>query len=406
MRVLAIGTLDTKGLELQYLVEELKRGGLGVLTLDAGVMGEPSFSPSIAREEVAKRGGGSLDDLRESQDRFKAVSIMSRGAAVIAKELFRSGEINGVIAVGGSSGAAIATAAMLALPFGAPKLLISPAASRAMEAFVATKDVTILNSVIDIEGLNRISRKVLSCGARAMVGMLTGGAAGAEGGAGGGDSTRLVAASMMGVTTPCVSRVRHVLEESGVEVVVFPAIGSGGMALESMIDDGLVDGVLDMTTGEIVNHLVGGICDAGPNRLAAAARRGVPQVVSCGALDFVNFLAGRIPDQLKGRQLHEHNPAITLMRTTPEENAEAGRAIAEKLNAGAGETLVLIPNKGFSALDVEGGPFWDPKADQAFVDALDLALWPGSAEIRKLDLHINDPGFADEAVGWLMRKLR
>jgi uncharacterized protein (UPF0261 family) len=401
MKVLAIATLDTKGRELQYLVEEMEKGGLEAVTLDSGVMGEPFFAASITREEVAEKGGGSLDDLQATGDRFKAVSTMSQGSAAFARELFERGEIAGVIAVGGSSGAAIATAAMLVLPFGVPKLLISPAASKAMETFVATKDVTILNSVIDIEGLNRISRKVLSNGARAMGGML----AGADAQTLKADSTKLVAATMMGVTTPCVSRARHAMEEHGLEVVVFPAIGSGGKALESMIEDGLVDGVLDMTTGEIANHLVGGTCDAGPNRLGAAGKKGVPQVVSCGALDFVNFLAGRIPDQFKARRFHEHNPAITLMRTTAEENRGTGRAMAEKLNLGTADTLVMIPLQGFSALDVEGGPFWDPEADQAFVDALESALLPGKAEVRKLDLHINAPGFADEAVGWLEDKL-
>jgi uncharacterized protein (UPF0261 family) len=404
MRVLAIATLDTKGEELRYLVDEMRRGGLDSLILDSGVMGDPAFAPSISSSEVARRGGEPLESLRAGNDRNRAVTVMAQGAAAIASELFERTEIGGVIAVGGSSGATIATAAMAALPFGVPKLLVSPSASRIMESSAATTDLTIMNSIIDIEGLNRITRQILRNAAGAMVGMLASTRLDVTTNRPN-DSRKLVAATMMGVTTPCVSRARHTMEEHGFEVIVFPAVGSGGRTLEHLAGQGLIDGILDLTTGEIANRLVGGICDPGPDRLEAAGNRGIPRVVSCGAIDFVNFRAGQIPEEFQSRHLLAHNPAITLMRTTVDENRLTGEAIAEKLNRGMGGTAAMIPLKGFSALDVEGGPFWDPEADDAFITALEQNLAPGKATLYKFDLHINDPEFADQAVAWLEDRL-
>jgi uncharacterized protein (UPF0261 family) len=303
----------------------------------------------------------------------------------------------GVLGLGGSAGTTIATEAMRALPIGVPKLCVSTLASGQTRGFVGDKDILLLNSVVDVLGVNRLSRLVLSNAAHAMAGMVL-----RAGEAGGHDDKPLVAATMFGVTTPCVERAKRELEAHGLEVLVFHATGAGGQAMESLVEDGLVSGVLDITTTELADELVGGVLSAGPDRLAAAARAGVPQVVSVGALDMVNFHGlASVPERFRGRRLHAHNANVTLMRTTSEECAALGRELGDKVAAARGPAEILLPARGVSALDREGAAFDDPAARRALHDA--VRVHAGAAPVRELDLHINDEAFALEAARTLLR---
>jgi uncharacterized protein (UPF0261 family) len=404
--VLLIGTLDTKGTELAFVRDLVTGRGARALVLDAGVLGEPAFAPGVSAfapdvsaAAVAEAGGGSLSALRGQGDRGVALEVMARGAAGVARRLAAEGRIDAVLGLGGSSGTAIATAAMRELPAGLPKVMVSTVASGQVGPYVGVKDVTMMYSIVDIAGLNRISRRILANAAGAVCGML-------EQAVPSGDERPLVAATMFGVTTPCVERVRAQLEEAGYEVLVFHATGSGGRAMEGLIDAGFVAGVADVTTTEWADELVGGVLTAGPERLDAAARTGVPQVVSCGALDMVNFgPRATVPAAFEGRLMHVHNPAVTLMRTTPAECARLGEIIAAKLNRSAGPTTLVLPLRGVSALDREGQAFFDPAADAALFGALREHVG-GNVQLVELDLHINDPAFADAVATRLLTVMR
>lgn len=389
--VIIIGTLDTKGEECLFVRQRLEAEGLATLMMDAGVLGEPTGAPEIARDEVARKGGVELDALQKERDRGKSIEVMAAGAAAIVRELFEAGKIHGVISFGGSAGTTIGTAAMRALPVGVPKLMVSTLASGQTRPYVGTRDIAMLHSVVDIAGLNRVSVRVLSNAAAAMAGMVKAGeVAGRE-------EKPLVAATMFGVTTPCVTGVRKILEERGYEVVVFHATGAGGQAMESLIADGHLAGVLDITTTELADELVGGILSAGPERLEAAGRCGVPQLVCPGALDMVNFgPLESVPEKFASRRLYRHNPTVTLMRTTENECAELGRMIARKLNRARGPVTFVMPLGGVSALDAEGQPFYSPQANRAFLEALKSHLSP-TVRLVELDAHINDAAFAEEA---------
>ncbi|MDK2785162.1 MAG: hypothetical protein PWR11_1028 [Bacillota bacterium] len=386
--VVVLGTMDTKGRELGYVRDVIRAQGVDALLVDMGVLEPPAVTPDITREEVAEAAGIDLEALAAKRDRGEAVAAMTRAAAVIARKLYEEGRLDGIISLGGSAGTTIGTSAMQALPVGVPKVMVSTLASGDTRPYVGTKDITMMYSVVDIAGLNRLSRRILGNAARAIAGMVKAEKDEAA------DDKPIITATMFGVTTPCVTFAREYLESRGYEVLVFHATGSGGRAMEGLIEDGFVSGVLDITTTEWCDELVGGVLSAGPHRLEAAGKRGIPQVVSVGALDMVNFGPPEtVPEKFKGRRFYQHNPTVTLMRTTPEECAELGRIIAEKLNAATGPTVVVLPLKGVSMIDAEGKPFYDPEADAALFDALRDNLRP---EIRlvELDNHINDPEFA------------
>jgi uncharacterized protein (UPF0261 family) len=290
---------------------------------------------------------------------------------------------------------------MRALPFGIPKLMVSTLASGQVRQYVGVRDIFMLNSVVDISGLNRISRTVLANAAAAMIGMVRGQESGIRGQ--GAEGKSILAATMFGVTTPCVEAGRAILESAGFEVLVFHATGTGGMTMESFINDGLVQGVLDITTTELADELVGGVLTAGRDRLTAAGQKGIPQVVSLGALDMVNFGPPEtVPEKFRGRRFYQHNPSVTLMRTTPEENDRLGKEIAEKASAARGPTAVLVPLRGVSAIDREGQPFWWPEADQALFQSLRNWISP-QVKLLDLDLHFNDPNFARAAAETLLQ---
>jgi uncharacterized protein (UPF0261 family) len=390
--VALVGTLDTKGPDFAFLADRLRAAGAEVIVIDAGT-GEPDgLIPDIDGEAVAAAAGSTRAGLRAAADRGRAVTEMGRGAAAVVADLVARGRVGGVLAAGGSGGSSIAAQVMAGLPVGLPKLLVSTMASGDVSPYVGAKDVCIMYSVVDVAGINRISRLVLGNAAAAMAGMV---AAQAGLPATDPDNRPLIVASMFGVTTPAVETARARLAELGYEVLVFHATGAGGRALEALAGARLVSGVLDLTTTELADDLVGGVLSAGPDRLTAAGAAGLPQVIAPGALDMVNFgPPGTVPGQFGGRLFFEHNPAVTLMRTTAGEMAELGGRIGRKTAAATGLAEVFWPERGISALDAEGQPFWDPAADAACLAALDRELTAAGRTLRRVDAHINDPRFA------------
>jgi len=400
MPVLLFATLDTKGHEAVFVRDELRAAGVEVVLVDCGVLGEPAVRPDVARDELFRAAGTTLAAVRAANERGEAVNAAARGARVLAKRFHAEGKLAGVFGLGGSAGTTIGTAAMRALPLGVPKLMVSTLASGAVGHFVGSADVLMMNSVVDISGLNRISRAVLARAAQAMAGMAKGALPAASAG-----ERPLVTATMFGVTTPCVERARAVLEAAGYEVLVFHATGTGGRTMEALIDSGLVAGVLDVTTTELADELVGGVLSAGPERLTAAARAGIPQVVSVGALDMVNFLGfDTVPARFAQRKFHRHNANVTLMRTTPAENAALGRELATKVAHSKGPARILLPLRGLSAIDREGQSFDDPEARAALYAA--IRAHAGSVPVRELDLHLNDAAFAEALANELLTLLR
>ena len=388
MAVVVVGTLDTKGEEIGFARDVLEARGVDVHVVDVGVMGDPEFEPDTTASEVAEAAGTTLDALREAGDRGEAIEAMGEGASAVTTRLHDEGRLDGVLGLGGSGNTSIATAAMRALPVGVPKVMVSTMASGDTEPYVGARDVMMLYSVADIEGLNRLSRQVIANAALAMVGMVTNDPDVEV------EDKPTVGITMFGVTTPCVQAAREYLEERGYETIVFHATGTGGRAMESLVEEGVIDGVLDVTTTEWADELVGGVLSAGPDRLEAAGAAGIPQVVSTGALDMVNFgPRDSVPEEFDGRQFHVHNPQVTLMRTTPGENAELGQIVAEKLNAATGPTALALPLGGVSMLDVEGEDFHDPEADRALFDALREGI-DDDVELLEMDTDVNDEEFA------------
>jgi len=388
MSIVIIGTLDTKGEELSFARDVIEDQGVDIHFVDTGVMGDHDIEPETTAEEVAKAGGGTLEDLREGGDRGEAMDVMGRGAAAITRELHEDGTLEGVLGLGGSGNTSIATTAMRALPYGVPKVMVSTMASGDVRPYVEARDIMMMYSVADIEGLNQLTRQIISNAALAMVGMVANEPDVEV------EDKPTIGVTMFGVTTPCAQRAREYLENEGYEVLVFHATGTGGTAMGNLVEQGIIDGVLDITTTEWADELVGGELSAGPERLEAPGKKGIPHVVSTGALDMVNFGPPEsVPEEFEDRKFHQHNPQVTLMRTTPEENAELGRIIAEKLNQASGPTALYLPLKGVSMIDVEGEDFYDPEADQELFDALRENIGD-NVEFFEIDTDINDDEFA------------
>lgn len=389
-KVAVVGTLDTKGEEFQYVRDIIEGEGLETIVIDAGVMGEPFFEPDVERSVVAEAGGESIEKLVEAADRGHSMEVMSEGAAVVVEELFEEGEIAGIISLGGSAGTTIGTTAMKRLPVGIPKVMVSTLASGDTRPYVGTKDITMMYSVVDILGVNSLSSNILANAAFAVAGMVNGKKPEPK------EKRPLIAATMFGVTTPCVEKAREYLEEKGYEVLVFHATGTGGRAMENLVEEGFITGVLDLTTTELCDELVGGVLSAGPDRLEAAGKKGVPQVVSTGALDMVNFgPMDSVPEKFKDRNLYKHNPTVTLMRTNVEENRKLAEIIAEKLNKTEGKTALFLPLKGVSMIDAEGQPFYGAEEDKVLFDTLREKIDQDKVELIEKDLHINDQEYAE-----------
>ena len=398
--VCIVGTMDTKGVEFAFIKSQIEAAGVSTCVINTGILGEPQLTPDISADEVAQAGGASLQALRDEGDRGNSVAVMAQGAAALVAAGHATGEIDGIISLGGSAGTTIGTTAMQAVPVGVPKIMVSTLASGDTSPYVQSKDICMMYSVVDIAGINRLSRQILANAAGAIVGMVNADAPAATA------DKPLIAATMFGVTTPCVTKAREVLEAAGYEVLVFHATGTGGQAMEDLVKGGFLAGVLDVTTTELADELVGGVLSAGPDRLEAAGETGVPQVVAPGALDMVNFgPPDTVPEQFSDRLFYQHNPTVTLMRTTPEETTELGRIMARKLSEAKGPTTVIIPTRGVSAIDQTGQPFDSPEARTAWIENLKAHIGD-NVTVIEMDAHINDDEFATKLAETLLASIQ
>lgn len=391
--IVLVGSLDTKGAEYQFARDTLRSLGVDTVVVDTGVRGAPTFHPDVRAADVAAAAGTDLATLRETGSRADALAAMARGATAVVGRLLAERRLDGAFALGGSGNTAVAATAFRSLPIGVPKLIVSTmTAGGNLRDFVGDSDMVMAASVVDIAGLNRISRTVISNAAAAIAGM-----AAAPPSAAGGDRP-LIAASMIGLTTRAVTAARHRLEELGCEVVVYHMTGAGGAAMEALIDRGLVVGVLDLTTSELADELGGGVCSAGPDRLRAAARRGIPQVVAPGGLDMINFAGrGTVPERYAQRVIHSHSNEITLVRTSVAESAELGRQLVERIGEPTGSPrassapVILLPSGGLSAIDVDGHAFRDAEADAALALAVRAAARDQDVRVVDVDGNMDSP---------------
>jgi uncharacterized protein (UPF0261 family) len=397
--VVIIGALDTKGHEFAFIKDLVEKEGLKTLVVDFGVMGEPTLKPDVARAEVAAAGGGKLDQLRSGDRKDEAMKVMSTGLAVMVRKLFDGGKLQGIIGMGGTGGTSVATSAMRTLPVGVPKVMVSTVGGGDVSAYAGTKDITFVPSIVDVAGFNRISRTIYANAAGAIAGMTKVDVPPAKA------EKPLVTASMFGNTTACVDKARGILESKGFEVLVFHATGTGGKTMESLIADGYIAASLDITTTELADEVCGGVFTAGPDRMLAAARAGIPTVLVPGCVDMCNFWAlSTVPEKYRNRNLYQWNPNVTLMRTNVEENRIMGKMIARAANESEGPVAILLPLKGVSMLDSPGNAYWDPEADRACYDAIKANVKPGISVIE-LDNNINDPKFAAKAAETLLGML-
>jgi len=397
--IVVVGALDTKGIEFQFVRDMIRANNLEALVVDFGVMGDPLFVPDVSADEVARAGGSSLSELRAKADKTFAMRTMSAGLAKVVADIHAAGRLGGILGMGGGGGTSVATAAMRALPTGIPKLMVSTLASGDIAPYVGSRDIAMMPSVVDVAGLNSISRRIYTNAAAAMVGMVQQETPRVT------EEKPLISASMFGNTTPCVNHAREILEGKNYEVLVFHATGTGGRTMEELISDGFITANLDLTTTELADEVCGGVLSAGSDRLMAAARAGIPTVLAPGCVDMANFGARTaMPQTYQSRLLYEWNPNVTLMRTNVDENRAIGEMIARAANAYTGPVVILIPLRGVSQLDSPGGAFWDPEADQACFIAIKENLKPGIPVIE-MDDNINDPAFAEKAVDLLLEML-
>ena len=397
--VVIIGTLDTKGQEFAFIKKLVEKEGLKALVVDFGVMGKPAFKPDVTGAEVAEAGGGNLETLRKGEQKDEAMRVMQAGLAAVVRALYDKGKLNGIIGMGGTGGTSIATAAMRTLPVGVPKVMVSTVGGGDVSAYAGTKDITFIPSIVDVAGFNRISRTIYANAAGAIAGMV---------------KTKvpkpraekpLVTASMFGNTTTCVDKARGILEEKGYEVLVFHSTGTGGRTMESLIAGGYFTASLDITTTELADEVCGGVFSAGPDRMMAAARAGIPTVLVPGCVDMCNFWGiGTIAEKYKNRNLYQWNPNVTLMRTNVEENRIMGQMIAKAANESKGPVAILLPLKGVSMLDSPGGIYWDPQADRACYDTIKANVKQG-IRVIEMDNNINDPAFATAAAETLLKMM-
>lgn len=392
MKTVAIaGTFDTKGHEYLYIKETFENMGFKTFTIHTGVF-EPKFTPDVSNSEVAAAAGVNIDEITKKKDRAYATETLSKAMEKLIPRLFEEGKFDGIISFGGTGGTSLVTPAMRALPIGVPKIMVSTVASGNTAQYIGTSDLIMMPSVVDVSGLNSISLKIFNNAIFAMAGMLSFEASKEV------EKKPLIGATMFGVTTPCVDAAREYLENRGYEVLVFHATGIGGQSMESLIESGFIEGVLDLTTTEWADEIVGGVLGAGPKRLEAAAKNNIPQVVSLGAMDMCNFGAYEsVPEKYRQRNLYKHNPTVTLMRTTVEENRQIGEKIAEKLNLSNGKTSLFIPLKGVSAIDVEGQAFYGPEEDKMLFNTIKALIDKNKVDIVEINTDINDRAFAEAA---------
>jgi len=401
--IAVLGTFDTKGPEHAFVAEAIRAQGHTPLLINVGCLSAPTIVPDISADTVAAAADPNYRAILDCRGRGESVTFMSQAAAKLLLDLAARGQISGVISLGGGGGTAIATAAMRALPIGFPKLMVSTLASGQTAPYVGTTDITMMPAIVDVSGVNRVSRAIFENAAGAICGMV---AAAERRRTAPAPDKPLIVASMFGNTTACVTEAKRLVEAAGYEVLVFAATGAGGRAMESLIASGLVAGVLDLTTTEWADELVGGVLTAGPERLDATAKARIPAIVTPGCLDMVNFgERATVPAKFAGRTFYQHNAQVTLMRTTPAECTELGRILAEKINGYTAPVTVLIPRKAISVISAAGQPFHDPAADTALFDALKSHLRP-TVPVRDLDLAINDAAFAQACAEALLGHMR
>ncbi|HMJ67628.1 MAG TPA: Tm-1-like ATP-binding domain-containing protein [Cyclobacteriaceae bacterium] len=399
--VVVAGAFDTKGVEHEFIIDLIKGRGCEVITINTGVMGSTDLFPvNISADVVAKAGGTSLEELRKANDRGKAITVMSNGLAAVVTELYNKEKFDGIIGMGGTAGTNVVTSGMKGLPYGVPKICVSTVAAGDVSPYVGISDIMMIPSLTDVAGLNQLSQAIFTNAVGALTGMVE---IRKSKPAKMAPAKPTIAASMFGNTTPCIDRCREALNKKGYEVLVFHATGTGGKMMEKLIEEGMVQGALDLTTTEWADTVCGGVFDAGPTRLDGPGKAGIPHLISPGCIDMCNFgNPDTIPSKYNARLFYKWNPQVTLMRTTPEENRKMGEVFAEKANKSKGKVAVIIPMKGYSMLDSindknEPQLFWDPAADKAFVDGLKSKLSPGISVIE-VDANINDPAFSTKAV--------
>lgn len=395
--ILLLGCFDTKGEVFAYLRKAILANGERVLAINTGVMGSTSDFPiDYDADVVAQRVNHSLAELRKNRDRGQAIDVMGRGAAAIVQQLVDAGQVKAIIGMGGGGGTFIALAAMQAVPFGIPKLCLTTVAAKDLSRQVGSKDITLMSSVVDVAGMNSMIAPLIQQAASAICAMANVNTTFTS------ESSGRIAISMFGNTTVCVDQCTDLLKKHGYEVFAFHANGVGGKTMEALITEGWFDAVLDITTTELADDLCEGICSAGPDRLRAAAKLGIPQVVVPGCLDMVNFgHPDTVPTRFKQRLLYNWAPDVTLMRTDETENDELGKRLAQKLNQSSGPVVVVLPLKGLSQIDSEGNIFYRPQANKALFDAIKTNV---SETIRVIDSadHINDKSFSSLLVNCLM----
>jgi uncharacterized protein (UPF0261 family) len=386
-----IGTMDTKGPEMAYLRDRLRSLGLGTLVVDSGILGEPlGIVPDISRAEVAIHGGTTIQALRDAGSRGRAVAGMRDALKSLSRTLYADGRLDGIVSMGGAEGAVMGAAAMMQLPVGVPKVLVSPIASghHFFHPLVGTRDIMVVHSVVDILGLNPIACTIFDNVAAALKGMFDHGHGLPAPEAG----SRYVAMTMLGNTTRAVMAAKELLAEHQYEAVIFHSNGVGGPAMEELAETGQFRGVIDFTTNEITDPLVGGIHDGGPDRLRRCGLLGLPQVVVPGCIDFSVWNAGTVPAALRGRPIYDHNPEFTLVRSSHQEMIQLGHIFSERLNGARGPVVIAVPIGGLSIPNTPGGPFWDPEADAAFLQTLRRQVRP-DIPVLTYDRHVNDPEF-------------
>jgi uncharacterized protein (UPF0261 family) len=397
--VVIVAALDTKGREFAFVKDLIEKQGVRTLVVDFSVLGEPAFQPDIGRAEVAAAGGGDLAQLQDGEHKDLAMRTMAAGLAEVVRRLYDQGRLDGILGMGGSGGTSIATRAMRALPVGVPKVMVSTVGGGDVSAYVGTKDIVFIPSIVDVAGINRISRAIYANAAGAVAGMVLLEKPAAA------DEKPLVTASMFGNTTKCVDHARALVESKGYEVLVFHATGTGGKTMESLIADGYIAASMDITTTELADEVCGGVFSAGPERCLAAAHAGIPTVLVPGCVDMANFWGiDSVPERYRGRNLYEWNPNVTLLRTNVEENQRMGAMLAAAANAAGGPVTVILPLKGVSMLDSPGGMFWDPQADRACFDAIKQNLKSGIPVIE-VDANINDEAFSGKVAETLLQFL-
>ncbi|MCR4891772.1 MAG: Tm-1-like ATP-binding domain-containing protein [Lachnospiraceae bacterium] len=397
--IAVIGTFDSKGPEFLYVKGLIEDLGLKAYMIHSGVF-EPAFTPDVSNAEVAAAAGYDIKEVAAKKDRALGTEAMSKGTAAIVPKLFQEGKFDGIISFGGSGGTSLATPAMRALPVGVPKVMVSTMASGNVAQYVGTSDIVMMPSIVDVAGLNKISKKIFKNAVCAVAGMVTLGEEKTEAG----EEKPLIAATMFGVTTPCVDQAKAYLEDKGYEVLVFHATGTGGRTMEALVDAGFFTGVLDLTTTEWCDEVCGGVLSAGPDRCSAAVKAGIPLVTSVGACDMCNFgPMETVPEKYKDRNLYKHNPTVTLMRTTPEENVEIGKNLADKWDKASREIVILLPKKGVSMIDAEGQPFDGPKERETLFATIKENIANDKVKICEMDNNINDQDFALTAAKELIR---